>query len=148
MKSARELYQESLERADIILNGKGNPNHDPSSGRFTSGPGGGSSSGGKKSLMNIFVNPQESMNRAVDNYNNGKDGILDYVIIKSRNKSTNVSLHVDRQGESGKGLFTVQVDSTDKDFNSTLQFDNIEASSKKYKNQIYMLKEIHDRDIY
>lgn len=146
MKSNRQLFQESLQRADNVLNKGGNPNHDPSSGRFTSG--GGSSSGGKKSLMNIFVNPQESMNRAVDNYNNGKDGTLDYVIIKSRNKSTNVSLHVDRQGESGKGLFTVQVDSTDKDFNSTLQFDNIEASSKKYKNQIYMLKEIHDRDIY
>lgn len=44
MKSARELHQESLARADIILNGKGNPNHDPSSGRFSSG--GGSGSGG------------------------------------------------------------------------------------------------------
>ncbi len=146
MKSSKELYYEAIKRADNALNGKGNPNHDPSSGKFSSG--GGGSSGGKKSLMNIFVNPQESMNRAVDNYNKGKDGTLDYVILKSKNKNTNVSIHVDRKGESGKGLFTVRVNSTDEDFNSKLQFDNIEASSKRYKNQINMLKEVHDRDIY
>ena len=47
MKSSKELYYEAIKRADNALNGKGNPNHDPSSGRFSSG--GGSGSGGGKS---------------------------------------------------------------------------------------------------
>lgn len=44
MKSSKQIFEESVARADAVLNAGGNPNHDPSSGRFSSG-GGGSSRG-------------------------------------------------------------------------------------------------------
>ena len=73
MKSPKELHYEAIKRADNALNGKGNPNHDPSSGRFTSG--GGSSSSGKGG-GNKTVSPEAKSLRSIYGTSKGEKGNL------------------------------------------------------------------------